>query len=117
MNTKLHILVAGTALLVGSSRALPDHVMEHKTLTLEGARQVIAGAMAEAKKNNAGAVIAGVDEGGNLLALERRDGTFAAGATVSIGKARTAALFKKPTSFFEKVIRDGRTPMVALNDF
>jgi glc operon protein GlcG len=51
------------------------------------------------------------------MALERLDGTFGAGANISIGKARTAALFKRPTAFFEDVIRSGRTPMVALTDF
>ena len=71
-----------------------------KTLTLEGARKVIAGAIAEARKNNECGVIAVVDDGGNLIAVERIDGTFAAGANISIGKARTAALFKKPTKFF-----------------
>jgi uncharacterized protein GlcG (DUF336 family) len=34
-----------------------------------------------------------------------------------MGKARTAALFKKPTAAFEEIIRGGRTPMVALEDF
>jgi glc operon protein GlcG len=87
------------------------------TLTLEGARKIIAGAVAEAARNHAGAVVAVVDEGGNLMALERIDQTFAAGAHISIGKARTAVQFKKPTKFFEDVIRNGRTPMVALDDF
>ena len=41
--------------------------------------------------------------------LERLDGTFAAGARISIGKARTAALFKKPTAAFEDIIKNGRT--------
>ncbi len=117
MKTACNILAIGLVVTLGLARALPAQVMEKKTLTLDGARQVIAGAMAEAKNANAGGVIAVVDDGGNLIALERRDGTFAAGANVSIGKARTAALFRKPTSFFEKVIRDGRTPMVALDDF
>jgi glc operon protein GlcG len=62
-------------------------------------------------------VIAVVDEGGNLMALERLDGTFAAGANISIGKARTAVMFKKPTKAFEEIIKNGRTPMVALTDF
>jgi uncharacterized protein GlcG (DUF336 family)/mannose-6-phosphate isomerase-like protein (cupin superfamily) len=90
---------------------------DKKTLTLEGARKVISGAVAQAHRNKAGAVIAVVDDGGNLMALERVDGTFPAGANISIGKARTAALFKKPTKFFEDVIGKGRTSMVALNDF
>lgn len=89
-----------------------------KGLTLEGAKKVIAAAVAEAKRRNApGGAIAVVDEGGNLVAVERLDNTFAAGANISIGKARTAALFKRPTKFFEEVINKGRTAMATLNDF
>ena len=94
---------------------------EKRTLTLQGAEQVIAAARAEAKQLQApGGVIAVVDDGGNLMALERLDGTFAAGANISIGKARTAVQFKKPTRFFEELINSngkGRTVMTALNDF
>ena len=78
---------------------------QKKVLTLQGAKKVIGGA------------IAVVDEGGNLMAVERLDGTFAAGANISIGKARTAVLFKRPTKFFEDVINNGRTAMTTLNDF
>ncbi len=93
-------------------------VAEKKSLNLEGARKVIAAAQGEAKRLNApGGVIAVVDDGGNLIALERLDGTFAAGANISIGKARTAVQFKRPTKAFEDIIRNGRTPMIALNDF
>jgi len=90
-------------------------VTTKKSLTLEGAKQAIAAAAAEAKKAGATGVIAVVDEGGNLMALERIDGTFAAGATISIGKARTAVLFKKPTKFFEDVIGKGRFAMTAVD--
>jgi glc operon protein GlcG len=91
--------------------------VDKKTLTLADARQVIAAAVTEAKRLNApGGVIAVVDDGGNLMALERLDGTFAAGANISIGKARTSALFKKPTKVFEDIIKNGRTAMVALPD-
>ena len=106
-----------TVLLTSSAFASDNQIADKKALTLDGARKAIAGAVAYAHKNNAGGVIAVVDDGGNLMALERIDGTFAAGANISIGKARTAALFKKPTKFFEDVIAKGRTPMVALNDF
>src|SRR5438876_9291294 len=91
--------------------------VEKKTLTLKGAESVIAAAKAEAQKLQApGGVIAVVDDGGNLMALERLDGTFAAGANISIGKARTAVLFKRPTKVFEDIIKNGRTAMVALSD-
>jgi len=104
------------AFLTTSSQA--QSTLPKQTLTLAGAKKAIAAAVAKAKELNApGGVIAVVDDGGNLIAVERLDGTFAAGALISIGKARTAAIFKRPTSVFEKIIRDGRTPMVALNDF
>jgi len=94
---------------------------DKKTLTLKGAEAVIAAAKAEAQKLNApGGVIAVVDDGGNLMALERLDGTFSAGANISIGKARTAVMFKKPTRFFEELINSngkGRTVMTALENF
>ena len=93
-------------------------IVEKKSLDLSGAKKAIAAAADYAKKNNApGGVIAVVDEGGNLMALERLDGTFAMGATISIGKARTAVLFKKPTRFFEELINKGRTAMTAVNGF
>jgi glc operon protein GlcG len=109
------VLLIASALL---SPAAPAQFTEKKVLTLDGAEKVIAAAQAEAKKLNApGGVIAVVDDGGNLIALARMDGTFAAGANISIGKARTAVLFKKPTKVFEDIIKNGRTSMVALNDF
>jgi glc operon protein GlcG len=92
--------------------------VQKKALTLEEAKKVIAAAVAKAKNKNApGGAIAVVDEGGNLIAVERLDNTFAAGANISIGKARTAVLFKRPTKFFEDVINNGRTAMTALPDF
>ena len=92
-------------------------VAEHRSLTIEGAHNVIAAAVAYAGTHAGTGVIAVVDDGGNLMALERLDGTFAAGASISIGKARTAALFMKPTRFFEELINKGRTAMTAVNDF
>jgi len=109
----LFALLSGTLALAAETGA----VAEKKSLTLEGAKQIAAAAAAEARSHNEGGAIAIVDDGGNLLYLERIDGTFAAGSMISIGKARTAALFKKPTSAFEDIIKNGRTAMVALPDF
>ncbi|MCI0696887.1 heme-binding protein [candidate division KSB1 bacterium] len=114
--TKILTIAFLFAAVASTSHA--QQVLEKKTLTLAGAKKVIAAAVAKAKELNApGAVIAVVDDGGNLMALERLDNTFAAGALISYGKARTSAIFKRPTAVFEKIIREGRTPMVALNDF
>jgi glc operon protein GlcG len=112
---KLTLMFIG-ALLVGATTQA--QVIEKKSLNLDGAKKAIAAAVDYAKKNNApGGVIAVVDEGGNLMALERLDGTFAMGATISVGKARTAVLFKKPTRFFEELINKGRTAMTAVDGF
>jgi glc operon protein GlcG len=111
---KIAVTVLALSSLTSFAKA---QTIEKKSLTIDGAKKVIAAAVAYAKKNNApGGVIAVVDEGGNLMALERLDGTFAAGANISIGKARTAVLFKRPTKAFEDIIKNGRTAMVALPD-
>jgi uncharacterized protein GlcG (DUF336 family)/mannose-6-phosphate isomerase-like protein (cupin superfamily) len=110
----IFLSVTAIALTIINTQA---QTTEKKTLTIDGARRVIAAALAEATRVHApGGVIAVVDDGGNLMALERLDGTFAAGANISIGKARTAALFKRPTKAFEDLIKNGRTAMVALPD-
>jgi uncharacterized protein GlcG (DUF336 family)/mannose-6-phosphate isomerase-like protein (cupin superfamily) len=116
MKVTLRIAIIGLLALGVTGFANAQTTMK-RSLTIDGAKKVIAAAVAYAKKNNApGGVIAVVDEGGNLMALERLDGTFAAGANISIGKARTAALFKRPTKTFEDIIKNGRTAMVALPD-
>jgi uncharacterized protein GlcG (DUF336 family)/quercetin dioxygenase-like cupin family protein len=113
--TRIFMAAFALSLLVAAAQA---QVSSKKVLNLEGARRVIAAAEAEAQRLNApGGVIAVVDDGGNLVALERLDGTFTAGANISVGKAKTAVMFKRPTKFFEEVIRNGRTAMVALPDF
>jgi glc operon protein GlcG len=113
--------VALLMFLAATPAILTGQTAETKTLTLDGAERVIASAKAEARKVQApGGVIAVVDDGGNLMALERLDGTFAAGANISIGKARTSVLFKRPTRVFEELVNSngkGRTVMTALNDF
>lgn len=113
MKYALSIIGLTSALLASASFAEP--VSDKRGLTLDGAKKVIAATVAEATRVNApGGSIAVVDDGGNLLALERLDQTFAASANIAIGKARTAALFKKPTKVFEDAIKSGRTSMVTL---
>jgi uncharacterized protein GlcG (DUF336 family)/mannose-6-phosphate isomerase-like protein (cupin superfamily) len=111
----LNATVTGIVLAMLASVSHAESVADKRGLTLDGAKKVIAATVAEAKRVNApGGSIAVVDDGGNLLALERLDQTFAASANIAIGKARTAALFKKPTKVFEDVIKNGRTSMVTL---
>ena len=101
--------------LTFSAAAVTAHAQvtqSKQSLTLEGAKTVAAAAAAEAKKGNEGASIAIVDDGGNLMYLERIQPTFPMGATISTEKARTAALFQKPTKILEDAIVGGRTPLL-----
>src|SRR5258706_1002188 len=114
-------LSLAAVLLLAAGQTAQAQTVTKKTLTLQGAERVIAAAKAEAQRVQApGGVIAVVDDGGNLMALERLDGTFSAGANISIGKAKTAVMFKKPTRVFEELINSsgkGRTVMTALENF
>ena len=85
-----------------------------KVLTLDAAKAIASAAEAEAKKRGATVVIVIVDDGGHLLLLERLDDTQVASVEVGIGKARTAAIFRRPSKVFEDQVRDGRVAALAL---
>jgi uncharacterized protein GlcG (DUF336 family) len=115
MRSRFRILAATAvaALALGSGGARAAEPMTQRILSLAEAKGVIAAAAAEARKNDAGGAIAVVDEGGHLLALERLDGTFPAASAISIEKARSAAVFRKPTADFENAIKNGRVALIA----
>jgi len=119
MKNKLTILalLAVTAFVSADEHTDAGHVTDKHALILDGAKQVGEAAMRFARENGVGPSIAVVDEGGYLLYFVRSEGSFAAGANVSVGKARTSAIFKKPTKDFEDTINKGRFTMTALPDF
>jgi glc operon protein GlcG len=80
-------------------------------ISLENARKVAAPALAEAAKNNWNVAVAIVDPGGNLVYYEKMDNTQLGSANVSIDKARTAALFKRPTRMFQDALAAGGDSM------
>jgi uncharacterized protein GlcG (DUF336 family) len=97
--------------------ALAADVASHRALTADGAKALAAVAIEYAHAHAApGAAVAVVDPGGIPIYLERLDGTFENAANISIGKARTAALFGKPTRIFEDAVNKGRYTMLALPD-
>jgi uncharacterized protein GlcG (DUF336 family)/quercetin dioxygenase-like cupin family protein len=89
-------------------------LIDKKALTLEAADRVAAAAEAEAKKRNATVVIVVVDDGGYPLVLKRLNDTQVASVEVGIGKARTAAIFRRPSREFEEQIRNGRVASLVL---
>jgi uncharacterized protein GlcG (DUF336 family) len=106
-------LLALTLLLSLATAAKPELPVK-KVLTLEVAKRIAAVAEAEATKRKATVVIVVVDDSGQLLLLERLDDTQVASVEVGIGKARTAAIFRRPSKVFEDQVRDGRVAALAL---
>jgi glc operon protein GlcG len=108
------IVLIAAALSLSLGITVEAELPVKKVLTLDASRKIAAAAEAEAKKRGATVVIVIVDDGGHLLLLERLDDTQVASVEVGIGKARTAAIFRRPSKVFEDQVRDGRIAALAL---
>lgn len=86
-----------------------------KVLTLTAAKKIAATAASKAAELNVGGAIAVVDDSGSLIYLERLENTMPAAAQIAIGKAATAAAFKRPTRILEDLIQTQRLSMLSLN--
>jgi uncharacterized protein GlcG (DUF336 family) len=76
-------------------------------ISLENAKKAAAAAAADARKNNWNMAIAITDIAGDLVYLEKMDATQTGSVKVAIGKARSAALFKRPTKVFQDAVASG----------
>src|SRR5262245_34993547 len=98
MRKRVAVLAAGVlagAGGVGRAQMMPNPY--GAPVTLETAKKVAAPALAEAEKNHWNVAVAIVDPSGNLVYYEKMDATQLGSATIAVDKARTAALFKRPT--------------------
>ncbi|RPI01597.1 MAG: heme-binding protein [Ignavibacteriae bacterium] len=105
----LVILLFSAALMTS-----PAQLRVKKALTLEAAKKIAAVAESEAMKNKWTMVIVIVDDGGNVLYLERMDNTQIGSIEVATQKAKTAISFKRPTKSFEERALAGRNILLAL---
>src|SRR5436190_12542934 len=80
-----------------------------------GADAVIAAAEADAKERGSRVVIAIVDPSGELIELRRTPGAQIASSRVAVDKARTAAIFVRPTRELEEQVSGGRLGALALH--
>ena len=103
-----------TALLVSALAASAAELGSKKTLTLAAAKEAAAAAEAHAAKNGWNVVIAIVDDGGNLLYLERMDGAQTGSIEVAIKKAEAAVAYRRPTKVFGNAVSNGVTALLAL---
>jgi glc operon protein GlcG len=85
-----------------------------ESLTLEGARAVMAAAQAEARSNGWAATVAIADATGAILLLERDERAWPASVDVAIGKAASTIRFGRPTRALEEMINGGRTAFVGV---
>ncbi len=87
--------------------APPPSVPYGMAISAETAKKAAASAVTEARKNNWNMAIAIVDPAGLLVYFEKMDGTQNGSVEVSIEKARTAALFKRPSKVFQDAVAGG----------
>ena len=93
-----------------------SHTKTIPALTLTGAKAMVAAAEAEGIKNGWNVAIAIVDASGGLVVFHRLENTQPASDMIAIGKARTAARFKRPSKLLEESVASGRLALLAVDD-
>src|SRR5579863_8302837 len=115
LKTGMKTVVVALILLCGLAIARAQMPNPYGTaVSLENARKAAAPALAEAEKNHWNVAVAIVDTGGNLVYYEKMDNTQIGSANVAIEKARSAALFKRPTKTYQDALAAGGDGMRVL---
>jgi glc operon protein GlcG len=111
---KPYTCLALPALFCALLQPLSAQLPTKKVITLDVAKHAAEAAETEANKRHSTVVIVVVDDSGHLLVLHRLDDTQVASVEVGIGKARTAAIFRRPSKEFEDQVKNGRVAALAL---
>ena len=101
------VLCAGYAVGQAPPAASPYLTPIGPPVNVETAKKAAAAALAEARKNGWLMVVAVVDPNGTLVYYEKMDNTQLGSAEVAIDKARSAALYKRPTKAFQDAVAGG----------
>ena len=109
MNALLPLVLA-----LAGTPATTDTLPTKEVLTLRAAKAIADAAEAEAQRRGATVVIVVVDDAGHMLVLHRLDDTQVASVEVGIAKARTAAIFRRPSKVFEDQVKNGRVAALGL---
>lgn len=99
-------LTTGSA-LAQASFAAPPQIPYGAPISTEAAKKAAAAAIAEAQKNKWKMAVAIVDTGGHLIYFERMQDTQTGSVDLAIEKARTSALFRRPTKLFQDAVAGG----------
>ena len=111
--TRFFTAIAMLAFAVAANAQLIDK----KSLTLEAAQKIATASLVEARANNWNVIIAVVDEGGHLITLNRMETAQYGSIDVAIGKAKTAAAFRRPTKVLEDVAKTRPTLSTIANAY
>jgi glc operon protein GlcG len=115
LSLAIALVLAGLALPMRDAGA---QFTQKKVLTLAAAQKMVAAAQAEAERQHLAGVIAVADDGGwPILILRMDNAAYVASVELAPGKARTAALFKKPSQALEDAINHGRIAAVTAHGY
>jgi uncharacterized protein GlcG (DUF336 family) len=111
---RLRSMLAGAAIVMAT--AVPAHAQLRSVsvISAQAAAKAIAAAQAEATKNGWNVSITVVDPNGDLVAFARMDAAPISSIDVSLGKARTAARFRRVTRYYDSVAVNGRPQVMGL---
>ncbi|MCP4619364.1 MAG: heme-binding protein [Bradyrhizobium sp.] len=102
------ILLAATLAALATAASAQDKRPDYgPDVNATGAKKIAADALAECQKNNWNVAVAVVDNHGFLVYFERMDNTQTASMDISVGKARAAATYRRPTRAFMDAINKG----------
>lgn len=108
-------ILCGLALLLSVNSGWAAELDHKPALTLEIAKDIAQAAEKKALANHWSMVIAVLDDGANLLCLERMDGAPIGSLEVAQKKARSAVIFKSPTKEFADALAKGATALLKLD--
>jgi uncharacterized protein GlcG (DUF336 family) len=115
MKTRHWFAVAASGLSLAASVAFAQVPQYGSNVTLDQAKKAVAAAQADAKGKGWPMAIAVVDNAGMLVAFEKLDNTQTASVQVSIDKAVSAAMYRRPTKVFQDVVAKGAEGLRVLN--
>ena len=108
-----HQVIVLTVLLTFGAAPASAQLRATKTLTLDGAKNIVAAAEAEAKKNGWNMAIAIVDVAGDLVLFHKGDGARPSNVEFAMRKARTAARYQRETRLLDSAVTAGRLAFLA----
>ena len=99
--------LAALLVALGAYAQAPANVPYGVSISPDAAKKAAAAAIAEARKNNWQMAVAVVDTGGYLVYFERMPDTQVGSVQVAMDKAKSAALFRRPTKYFQDALAAG----------